>query len=707
MASPKTIKIGGKIDKFQFTIAIAGNPNTGKSTIFNRLTGLKQHTGNWPGKTVGMAEGGFEFNSTRFRIIDLPGTYSLSSISPDEIVTRDFLLHQNPSIVVVVVDATRLQRNLNLTFQMLEITDKTIICLNLIDEAERNGIYIDARELSRRLGVPVIKMTARNSKGIDDLIKTIYDIAVGNHLNSPLKLKYKGKFEEYVEKLTSQLETHFQHISNPRWYAMRLLDGDQLFMDEIRNQDKKTNTDFLAEINRMRWNLGDNYHDEIKAIIYSSVDEISSSVTKFKSKDRVFYLDRKIDNIVTSKIWGFPIMIFLLSVIFWLTIVGANIPSSLLFKFLVEDGHTILKNLSINIGFPTWLSGVLVDGAYMAMAWVISVMLPPMAIFFPLFTIFEDLGYLPRVAFNLDKLYHKAGAHGKQALTMSMGFGCNAAGVVATRIIDSPRERLIAIITNNFSLCNGRWPTQILLASIFIGVLAPVALSGLVSSLAVIFVALLGIVLSFTVSWLLSKTVLKGMSSAFSLELPPYRPPRIAEIFVRSFYERTLIVLWRAVIFAVPAGIVIWSVANINIGGISIADHFIDFADPFAIFFGLNGIIILAYIIGIPANEIVIPTVLMLTVLHLGIKDSSHSAGMMINSNSITTTGDLLKSGGWTLLTAINVMLFSLMHNPCSTTIYTIYKETKSLKWTLLATLLPIVMGLIACFIVTQIWRLI
>jgi ferrous iron transport protein B len=399
-------------------------------------------------------------------------------------------------------------------------------------------------------------------------------------------------------------------------------------------------------------------------------------------------------------------MFIVLAVIFWLTIEGANVPSAMLASLLIDNFHPVLKDFSITIGLPWWLGGALIDGAYLAMAWVISVMLPPMAIFFPLFTLLEDFGYLPRVAFNMDNLYKRAGAHGKQALTMAMGFGCNAAGVVAARVIDSPRERIIAIITNNFSLCNGRWPTQILIATIFIGGAVPAHLAGLFSAGAVVGIAVLGIVLSLVVSWALSRTVLKGEASAFSLELPPYRPPRILQTLYTSLIDRTLIVLWRAVVFAIPAGIVIWLVSNITIGGISIAGLFINLVDPVSLIIGLNGVIILAYIIAIPANEIVIPTILMLTVLVTGITGVGSGDGVMFELDSVAITGEILVAGGWTLLTGVNLMLFSLLHNPCSTTIYTIYKETKSVKWTLVSTLLPVLMGIAVCFFVTQIWRL-
>ena len=460
----------------------------------------------------------------------------------------------------------------------------------------------------------------------------------------------------------------------------------------------------LASANNFRWEIGENLHDSIMESIYKSAEDIASKVVTNVGEKPKFDVDRFVDRLVTSKWTGFPIMFLILAVVFWLTIVGANYPSGLIASVLVDTVHPWLKELAVSVSIPGWISGVLIDGAYLAMAWVVSVMLPPMAIFFPVFTLLEDFGYLPRVAFNMDNLYKRVGAHGKQALTMSMGFGCNAAGVIATRIIDSPRERLIAIITNNFSLCNGRWPTQILIATIFIGGLVPPYLAGFASAAAVVFIAILGIGFSLVVSWGLSKSVLKGEASTFSLELPPYRPPRILQTLYTSLIDRTIFVLWRAIVFAAPAGIVIWLVANVQIEGVPIAQYFINWVDPFALIIGLNGVIFLAYIIAIPANEIVIPTVLMLTVLTAGISGVGHGAGVMFELSSAGDVASILHTGGWTVLTGINLMLFSLLHNPCSTTIYTIYKETGSVKWSLISTFLPIAMGIIVCFFVTQLW---
>ena len=465
--------------------------------------------------------------------------------------------------------------------------------------------------------------------------------------------------------------------------------------------------EILNQAQALRWEIGPDFHEKLMESIYTDAARIADRATTRPEGKPRFDLDRAIDRLVTSRTWGFPVMLLLLTLVFWLTIAGANVPSGLLANLLLDTVHPFLKGVAASLHIPWWIDGLLIDGMYLATAWVISVMLPPMAIFFPLFTLLEDFGYLPRVAFNLDNIFRKSGAHGKQALSMTMGFGCNAAGVVSTRIIDSPRERLIAIITNNFALCNGRWPTQILIATLFIGALVPAYLAGLVSAMAVVGIAVLGVLLTFVVSWALSRTVLKGEASTFSLELPPYRPPRIWQTIYTSVIDRTLIVLWRAVVFALPAGAVIWLLANINIAGVSIAEYLINFLNPLGILIGLNGVILVAYIVAIPANEIVIPTILMLTVLVTGASGFGAGAGVMFELESHAETMQLFQAGGWTLLTAVNLMLFSLIHNPCSTTIYTIYKETGSKKWTWVAALLPLVMGFMVTFLVAQVWRLV
>ena len=464
--------------------------------------------------------------------------------------------------------------------------------------------------------------------------------------------------------------------------------------------------DILATAQALRWEVGENYHEKLMEALYTNATEIADrAVTRPGEKPR-FDLDRSIDRIVTSRRWGFLLMILLFTLVFWITISLANVPSRWISDILIGTIYPFLNSLATSIGLPWWLQGILIDGMYLVTAWVVSVMLPPMAIFFPLFTLLEDFGYLPRVAFNLDNVFKKAGAHGKQSLSMMMGFGCNAAGMISTRIIDSPRERLIAMLTNNFALCNGRWPTQILVATLFIGALVPAYLAGFVSALAVVGIALMGVLLTFIVSWFLSRSVLKGEASSFSLELPPYRPPRILQTIYTSLIDRTMFVLWRAIVFAAPAGAVIWLVANITIQGQSLAEYIINFLNPLGFLIGLNGVILLAYIIAIPANEIVIPTVLMLTVLISGIPTQGAGAGVMFETD-LESTKAILVAGGWTLLTAVNLMLFSLIHNPCSTTLYTMYKETGSRRWTAMAAILPLAMGFAVTFIVAQVWRLV
>src|SRR5690554_1028500 len=466
-----------------------------------------------------------------------------------------------------------------------------------------------------------------------------------------------------------------------------------------------TPLDVLNAARELRAGLGEDLHDHLSEALYTDAARLADrAVTRPDGRPR-FDLDRTLDRLLTSRVWGFPIMAALFTLVFWFTIAGANVPSSMLANLLLDTVHPALKSGAASLGFPWWLSGVLIDGAYLSMAWVVAVMLPPMAIFFPLFTLLEDFGYLPRVAFNLDRLFSRAGAHGKQSLSMMMGFGCNAAGVVATRVIDSPRERLIAIITNNFAICNGRWPTLIMVSTLFIGTAVPAALAGVISALAVVGIAVLGVIITFIVSWALSRTVLKGEASVFSLELPPYRPPRVLQTLYTSVIDRTLIVLWRAVTMSVPAGIVIWTISNITIGDASLAEHLVSAFNPFGLLLGLNGVILLAYLVAIPANEIIIPTILMLTVLTTGLSGVGSGAGVMFELDSDNAIREILHAGGWTTLTAVNLMLFSLIHNPCSTTILTIYNETKSVKWTAVAALLPLALGFLVTLTTATIAR--
>ncbi len=714
-------KLGLKPDRWDLLIALAGNPNVGKTTVFNALTGLRQHTGNWPGKTVTRAEGVFVHRGLRVKVVDLPGSYSLKAASADEEVARDFVLSGLPDVVVAVVDAARLERNLSMVLQLLELTDRVVVCLNLVDEAGRHGIEVDAPSLERELGVPVVPAVARAGQGIDRLLDRATTLPKEAACERDLPRAEIPKLEAAVDALERTIQDSLPSGPDARRLARKLLltdghasgalegtstsDGPGVLGGAPFDSGDPGWKRVLAEAAKLRWELGPGFQDELAEATHREAARIARRAVKARKK-RSGGFDRTLDRWLTRPITGFPVMLGILAVVFWLTIAGANAPSALLASLLIDTAHPALQSLASSAGAPWWLGGFLIDGVYLATAWVVSVMLPPMAIFFPLFTLLEDFGYLPRVAFNLDGLFRRAGAHGKQALTMSMGFGCNAAGVVAARVIDSPRERLIAIITNNFSLCNGRWPTQILIATIFIGALAPPRLAGAVSAAAVVSVALLGVALMFLTSWGLSRTVLRGEASTFSLELPPYRPPKILQTLYTSLIDRTLIILGRAVIFAVPAGAAIWLLSNVLIGDASLAERFIDALNPLGILVGLNGVILVAYVIAIPANEIVIPTILMLTVLTLGSPELGQGAGVMFEGDSPAEIAALLSAGGWTLLTGINLMLFSLLHNPCSTTIYTIYKETGSARWTAVASLLPLAMGFAACFLVAQLWRM-
>ena len=731
------VRLGVDMSNWDYVVALAGNPNTGKSTVFNALTGLRQHTGNWPGKTVTRAEGGFEYGGDRYKLVDLPGTYSLLSSSLDEETARDFILFGRPDVTVIVVDATRLERNLNLALQVLEITDRAVVCLNLIDEARRKGLTVDVRRLARDLGVPVVATAARSGEGLEELNRVVAEVATGTYRCRPRRVGGRSPvLSEATRRLSGAIQDAFPLLPNPQWVALRLLDGDRTLAAAVESGSLAELVDLgvredggegaasaggeagapavaepgaraavLELAGQLRWGVGRNFHQALTEAVYAEAARIADRAVSRDGERRRFDFDARLDRLVTSRVFGFPLMLLMLTVVFWLTIAGANVPSSMLASLLIDTVHPLLKQVASSFGLVWWLDGLLIDGVYLATAWVVAVMLPPMAIFFPLFTLLEDFGYLPRVAFNLDRMFHRVGAHGKQSLTMAMGWGCNAAAIISTRIIDSPRERLIAIITNNFSLCNGRWPTQILVASIFIGGLVPAHIAGAVSALSVVAIAVLGVLLTFAVSWFLSRTVLRGEASAFSLELPPYRPPQVLQTIYTSIIDRTLIVLWRAVVFAAPAGAVIWLLSNIRAGEASLAEGLIGALDPFGFALGLSGIILVAYIIAIPANEIVIPTILMLAVLVAGVPGVGAGAGVMFELDSQAATAGVLEAGGFTLLTAVCLMLFSLVHNPCSTTLYTIWRETRSVRWTAVSALLPVAMGFVLCFAVAQVWR--
>lgn len=669
-------------------IALAGNPNVGKSTLFNALTGLKQHTGNWTGKTVSSAFGKYTYSNDKYTVADLPGTYSLLVSSKEEAQARNFLLENRPDAVVVVVDATCLERNLNLVLQILEITDKVVVCVNLLDEAAKKKIEVNIKQLSQCLGVPVVGMCAKSGKGIKQLKEAVANIIQSKTEISPVKIEYSREIEHSISKLLLIFDSLDIPSKLKRCYALRLLEND----DYIKSKLTDHSTELSAVLTELtQTDNKESIRDNIVNAIMKKCEYIfKKAVTLHNPSCNM--RDRKIDKILTSRLTGIPIMLLLLALIFWITIVGANYPSQWLSRLFDWLSGVITGALKY-INTPPIIVSLLMDGIYKTTAWVVAVMLPPMAIFFPLFTLLEDLGYLPRIAFNMDSMFKGAGCHGKQCLTMCMGIGCNACGVTGCRIIDSPRERLIAIITNSFMPCNGRFPAIIAIITVFFAGTAAAPLNSLLTALILMLVILLGVFATMGVSKLLSLTLLKGEASSFTLELPPYRSPQIGKIIVRSILDRTLFVLGRAVVVAAPAGLIIWLLANIEVGNTSLISYATNFLDPFARILGMDGIILAAFILGFPANEIVIPIMIMLYT----------NTGVLTDADSLSQMLSLFTANGWTVTTALCVIVFYLMHFPCSTTCISIYKETKSLKWTLVSFFTPLLCGFLLCFIISTV----
>ncbi len=693
------IKKHSKSDKI---IALAGNPNVGKSTVFNGLTGMNQHTGNWPGKTVGCAYGSIKHGKNSHILVDLPGTYSLSAHSEEEEIAQKFLCFSSPDVTIVVCDATCLERNLNLALQIMEFTKNVIICVNFMDEAKRKNIKINLTELEKRLGVPVVAISARKKTHLLALLSVIDKNINKKKDKTSVHIKYDDRIESAIKMLYPYVSKKTDNHPQSRWFCLKLLEKDTPFKNELcsyfgedflddkmENELKKAN-EYLSQAGISQ----DDLKDKIVSAFVKKAENICRGLITKPDKNTISF-DRKADRIFTSRSLGYPIMILLLMIIFWITITGANYPSELL-SLMFSKAEFLLDKFLLSIDAPDLVRSCIVTGVFRVGAWVVSVMLPPMAIFFPLFTLLEDSGYLPRVAYNLDKTFRKCNACGKQALTMCMGFGCNAAGVVGARIIDSPRERYMAILTNNFVPCNGRFPTLISIISMFFIGTASSKSNSLLSAAFLTAIIVLGILVTFFVTWLLSKTLLKGEPSSFALELPPFRKPQIGKTLVRSIFDRTLFVLGRAVCAAIPAGFIIWLLANVTVSDVSLLKHISSFLDPFGKLLGLDGVILMAFILGFPANEIVVPIMLM----------AYMSGGEIGELPALDTLKDILISNGWTYVTAINAVIFSLMHWPCSTTLMTIKKETESFRWTMLSAIIPTSIGIILCITFSAVMRL-
>ena len=661
-------------------LVLAGNPNVGKSTVFNALTGLRQHTGNWPGKTVAAAEGVCRNGRNAYLITDVPGAYSLRAQSAEEEATLEAIAFGQAQAVIVVCDAGCLERNLNLLFQILEITPRVVVAVNLMDEAEKKGITVDLPALEKALGVPAVGICARKKQGLNALLEAVERVI--EIQPAPLLVSYPAPIENALAAGAAVLKPRYQGLICPRFSALRLMEGDACFRRELEKR-LPLSSDENSALAALAPAL-DGLSESVVAAIYARAEAVCRVCVSQKSA--ASQKDRRLDRLFTGPVTGYLTLLLLLLLVFFITLKGANLPSA----WLASGFQALEERLRSALAFlPPFWQHLWLDGVFRTLTQVICVMLPPMAIFFPLFTLLEDSGYLPRAAFTLDGLFEKSSACGKQALTMCMGFGCNAVGVEGCRIIDSPRERLIAILTNSLVPCNGRFPTLIVMMTLFFT--GGGAFSLLKNAAFLLGLLLLSLLATLLISRLLSCTLLKGVSSSFTLELPPYRMPQIGKTLVRSLLDRTLFVLGRAAAVAAPTGLCIYLLATLTAGGVPILRHITDFLSPLGRLMGLDGVILAGFLLGIPANEIVLPLILM----------GYTAASALPDAGNLAVLGEMMRANGWTALTALNLMLFCLFHFPCSTTLLTIYKETRSLKWTFLSALVPTALGVLLCMLTT------
>ena len=658
-------------------VALAGNPNVGKTTLFNSLTGMRQHTGNWPGKTVGLARG--QCRGRDVTLVDLPGTYSLLSHSPEEQVARSFLCRGLAQQVLVVCDGSTLARNLVLVLQILEITPHVTVCVNLLGEARRRGRSLDLELLSQRLGIPVYAVEARSRDSARALMDAMESSSFSGH---PAAIAYP----EDVERALEPIEAALPPGPLPRRFlALKLLEGDPELLKELEEEVTEEAKEAARQAQQaLEKTLGPGkLSDVFTSAALSTAQALTQGVVTQTAAPGA-RRNRRMDRLLTSRLLGYPMMLLLLALVFWLTIVGTNSISDGL-QWILNQGEAGLLRLFSLLKAPQWLTGLLVLGAYRTTAWVCAVMLPPMAVFFPLFTLLEDVGYLPRVAFLLDRPFALCHGCGKQALSMCMGLGCNAAGVVGCRIIDSPRERILAILTNSFMPCNGRFPLIITLLTLFFShTLGSFSLALLLTG-AILF----AVVMTFAVTWLLSRTVLRGEPSAFALELPPYRMPQVGNVLLRSLLDRTVFVLGRALAVACPTGMLLWCLANCSIGNGNLLQWLSAALNPLGQCLGLDGVLLLSFLLGFPANEIVLPIALM-----------TYQAQGALTTLNLGSLLPILLSQGWTPRRAVCMLLFTLFHWPCSTTLLTVRKETGSGLWTALAFLVPTAVGAVLCRLV-------